>query len=108
MSILYLQTLYASLQQMLEYEGEDLEDVFMQPFKIGYKDVFGCDLTHELKEKGADTHVNHSNRQVSVLNNVKQHIYTPGTCYLCMEASCDNPIVDTWCLFDLMFTVGVR
>lgn len=56
-------TLYASLQQMLEYEGEDLEDVFMQPFKIGYKDVFGCDLTHELKEKGADTHVNHSNRQ---------------------------------------------
>lgn len=74
-SILYLQTLYASLQQMLEYEGEDLEDVFMQPFKIGYKDVFGCDLTHELKEKGADTHVNHGNRQVSVLSNVKQHIY---------------------------------
>lgn len=74
-SILYLQTLYASLQQMLEYEGEDLEDVFMQPFKIGYKDVFGCDLTHELKEKGADTHVNHGNRQVSEVSNVKQHIY---------------------------------
>lgn len=60
---------------MLEYEGEDLEDVFMQPFQIGYKDVFGCDLTHELKEKGADIHVNHSNRQVSLLCNVKEHIY---------------------------------
>lgn len=60
---------------MLEYEGEDLEDVFMQPFQIGYKDVFGCDLTHELKEKGADIHVNHSNRQVSLPCNVKEHIY---------------------------------
>lgn len=25
-----------------------------------------------------------------------------------LEASCDNSIVDTQCLFDLMFTVGVR
>lgn len=92
---------------MLEYEGEDLEDVFMQPFKIGYKDVFGCDLTHELKEKGADTHVNHGNRQVSVLSNVKQHLHTVYMLFT-LEASCDNSIVDTRCLFDLMFTVGVR
>ncbi|XP_061189216.1 ubiquitin-protein ligase E3A-like [Saccostrea echinata] len=56
-------TLYASLQHMLEYEGEDIEDVFMQPFKVGYKDVFGCDLTHELKERGGEMHVNHENKE---------------------------------------------
>lgn len=56
---------------MLEYEGEDLEDVFMQLFKIGYKDVFGCDLIYEFKEKGVDTYVNYGNRQVSVFSNVK-------------------------------------
>ena len=50
---------------MLEYEGDDLEDVFMQSFQVSYKDVFGCDLTHELKEKGADVHVNQQNKKVS-------------------------------------------
>ena len=50
---------------MLEYEGDDLEDVFMQSFQVSYKDVFGCDLTHELKEKGADVHVNQENKKVS-------------------------------------------
>lgn len=94
---------------MLEYEGEDLEDVFMQPFQIGYKDVFGCDLTHELKEKGADIHVNHSNRQVSLPCNVKEHIYIHvPTCNLRMEVSCDNSMVGTRCLFDIMSTVGIR
>lgn len=63
--ISFHQTLYASLQQMLEYEGDDLEDVFMQSFQVSYKDVFGCDLTHELKEKGADVHVNQENKKVS-------------------------------------------
>lgn len=63
--ISYLQTLYASLQQILEYEGDDFEDVFMQPFKVGYKDVFGCDLTHELKEKGGEIYLSQENKKVS-------------------------------------------
>lgn len=82
---------------MLEYEGEDLEDVFMQLFKIGYKDVFGCDLIYEFKEKGVDIYVNYSNRQVSVFCSVKEYIYIY--------------VIYVWKLvviFDLMFIVGVR
>ncbi|KAF0303632.1 Ubiquitin-protein ligase E3A [Amphibalanus amphitrite] len=56
-------TLYRSLQSMLEYEGDDMEDVFMQTFQVGYTDVFGANLTHDLRANGAQIPVNRSNVQ---------------------------------------------
>lgn len=60
-----LQTLYRSLVELLEYEGDDMEDVFMQTFRVGYQDVFGTSLTHDLKPDGDNILVNQSNKQVS-------------------------------------------
>lgn len=48
---------------MLEYDG-DVENTFMQTFKIDYKDVFGCVLSHELKDRGDQIPVTTQNRQV--------------------------------------------
>lgn len=45
-------TMYRSLLELLDYEGDDMEDVFMQTFRVGYQDVFGTSLTHDLKTDG--------------------------------------------------------
>ncbi|KAK7086788.1 Ubiquitin-protein ligase E3A [Halocaridina rubra] len=45
-------TLYRSLVELLEYKGDDMEEVFMQTFRVGYQDVFGTSLTHDLKTDG--------------------------------------------------------
>lgn len=58
--------LYKSLQDILEYDGDDMEDVFMQTFQISYQDVFGDILTHNLKENGDTIYVNQTNKQVIV------------------------------------------
>lgn len=57
-------TMYNSLNEMLKYEGADMEDVFMQTFRISYTDVFGNVLTHDLKENGDKIFVNQGNKQV--------------------------------------------
>jgi hypothetical protein len=49
---------------MLDYEGEDFEDVFMQTFLLSYKDVFGSTITQELKEKGNEIPVTKLNKKV--------------------------------------------
>lgn len=49
---------------MLDYEGEDFEDVFMQSFQISYDDVFGSTITHELKENGENIPVTQANKHV--------------------------------------------
>ena len=49
---------------MLEFDG-DVENTFMQTFKIDYKDVFGSVLSHDLKEGGDAVPVTNINRQVS-------------------------------------------
>ncbi|XP_076048039.1 ubiquitin protein ligase E3A isoform X2 [Oratosquilla oratoria] len=56
-------TLYRSLVELLEYEGDDMEEVFMQSYRIGYQDVFGANLTHDLKPDGENVLVNQSNKQ---------------------------------------------
>lgn len=61
-----LQTLASSLQQMLDYDGGDFEDVFMQTFRIGFLDVFGSSGIHDLKEGGEDITVTCENREVSL------------------------------------------
>ena len=59
------QTLAKSLQELLDYTEDDIEEVFMQTFQIGYKDVFGSTLTHDLKENGSQINVNQQNKHVS-------------------------------------------
>ncbi|XP_055592376.1 ubiquitin-protein ligase E3A isoform X2 [Uranotaenia lowii] len=55
--------LYNSLKSMLDYQENDMEEVFMQTFKICYKDVFGNTLDHELKPDGDSFFVNQDNKQ---------------------------------------------
>uniref|UniRef100_T1IQC0 Ubiquitin-protein ligase E3A n=1 Tax=Strigamia maritima TaxID=126957 RepID=T1IQC0_STRMM len=51
------------LTQLLQYEGDDLEDVFGLSFRIGYTDIFGVNLTYDLKENGSQIFVNQQNKQ---------------------------------------------
>lgn len=37
----------------------------MCTFAIGYTDMFGCSITHELKDNGAKIAVTNDNRQVT-------------------------------------------
>ncbi|XP_058835486.1 ubiquitin-protein ligase E3A isoform X2 [Topomyia yanbarensis] len=55
--------LYNSLKSMLDHQDNDMEEVFMQTFKICYKDVFGNTLDHELKPDGDKIFVNQDNKQ---------------------------------------------
>ncbi|XP_066246881.1 ubiquitin-protein ligase E3A isoform X2 [Euwallacea similis] len=54
--------LYNSLKQMLEYTGADLEEVFMQTFRISYQDVFGTIINYDLKDKGEKIPVTQENK----------------------------------------------
>ncbi|XP_076446588.1 ubiquitin-protein ligase E3A-like isoform X2 [Babylonia areolata] len=56
-------TLAKSLQQLLDHEGDDVEEVYMQTFRIGFKDIFGNDVQENLKDNGADILVTQSNKQ---------------------------------------------
>lgn len=62
-----LQTLYAGLKELLEYEEEDIEEAFIQTFRVCYTDVFGTTLFQELKEAGDQIFVNQDNKNVSVV-----------------------------------------
>ncbi|XP_015119706.1 ubiquitin-protein ligase E3A [Diachasma alloeum] len=56
-------TLYRTLTEMLGYVGDDMPDTFMQTFKVGYKDVFGSVLYHELRENGDEVYVTQENKR---------------------------------------------
>lgn len=49
---------------MLDFEG-DVENTFLCSFAIGYTDVFGNALTHDLIENGKDIPVTNENRKVN-------------------------------------------
>uniref|UniRef100_A0A182PJE2 HECT domain-containing protein n=1 Tax=Anopheles epiroticus TaxID=199890 RepID=A0A182PJE2_9DIPT len=55
--------LFNSLKSLLDYTDNDMEEVFMQTFKIGYRDVFGNLLEHELKPDSDKTFVTQDNKQ---------------------------------------------
>ncbi|KAH8322791.1 hypothetical protein KR059_005935, partial [Drosophila kikkawai] len=59
-------TLYKSLKSMLDYQGEDMEEVFDQTFKISYSNVFGEMVEHELVPHGKDVLVGQHNKQLFV------------------------------------------
>ena len=49
---------------MMDFEG-DVENTFMQTFRISYTDVFGATLSHDLKDNGDDMKVTKGNRRVT-------------------------------------------
>ncbi|KAH8357498.1 hypothetical protein KR200_000145, partial [Drosophila serrata] len=59
-------TLYKSLKSMLDYQGQDMEEVFDQTFKISYSNVFGEMVEHELVPHGKDVVVGQHNKQLFV------------------------------------------
>lgn len=60
--------LYNSLKSLLEYEKDDFDDVFFTTFRVSAKDVFGTDVSYDLKPNGDDLRVTKDNRQVKKLN----------------------------------------
>lgn len=62
---MYFQSLCKGLQDLLAYQQDDMESVFLQAFRITYKDVFGTVLVHDLKENGEKILVNQSSKEVS-------------------------------------------
>lgn len=58
--------LYKSLKSMLDYQGQDMEEVFEQTFKISYSDVFGDVVQHELVPNGQDVLVGQHNKELFV------------------------------------------
>ena len=56
-------SVWKGLQELLAYEGDDMEEVFMQPFQISYTDLFGSVITAELKEGGSEIMVNQENKK---------------------------------------------
>ncbi|KAG6448074.1 hypothetical protein O3G_MSEX005305 [Manduca sexta] len=56
-------TLYNGLKDMLEYTGDDLQDVYYQTFRICYQDVFGNNIFHDLKENGDNIFVTQENKK---------------------------------------------
>lgn len=49
----------------MEYNESDMEDVFMQTFRISYMDVFGSLIHYDLKENGDHISVTQENKYVS-------------------------------------------
>jgi len=59
----FKQSVWKGLKDLLEYSGDDMEEIFMQPFQISYTDLFGSMITTDLKEGGADIMVNQENKR---------------------------------------------
>lgn len=51
------------LEELLSYEDDDMEEIFLQTFRIIYQDVFDTILSHDLKEGGNQILVNQDNKQ---------------------------------------------
>lgn len=55
--------LYNGLQDLLNYQGNDIDEVFMHTYRIGYTDIFGVNLTYDLKENGEQISVSQENKR---------------------------------------------
>ncbi|KAL1459581.1 hypothetical protein WDU94_011550 [Cyamophila willieti] len=55
--------LFSGLTELMDYEGNDIEDVFMQTYRISFTDPFGSVLSHDLKPEGDSILVNQENKQ---------------------------------------------
>ncbi|XP_068148896.1 LOW QUALITY PROTEIN: ubiquitin-protein ligase E3A [Drosophila tropicalis] len=59
-------TLYKSLKSMLDYQGQDMEEVFDQTFRISYSNVFGEMVEHDLVPNGKELAVGQHNKKLFV------------------------------------------
>lgn len=58
------QVLHNSLKSLLEHTDDDVEDVYMQTFRISYNDMFGNIVYHDLIPDGDQTPVTMQNKKV--------------------------------------------
>lgn len=49
---------------MLNYEGDDMESVFLQTFRVCSTDVFGTLMYHDLKPNGDSVFVDQHSKKV--------------------------------------------
>lgn len=63
----YSQELYSGLKNLLDYEEDDIEEMFMQTFRICYKDAFGELVYHDLIDNGDQITVNQVNKRVRII-----------------------------------------
>ncbi|XP_059055358.1 ubiquitin-protein ligase E3A-like [Achroia grisella] len=56
-------TLYRGLQNMLEYTGDDLQNVYFQTFRICYQDAQRNNILYDLKENGDSIFVTQANKK---------------------------------------------
>ena len=61
---LFLQQIAQSLQSLLEYNGDDVEEAFGLTFQVTYSDVFGDLQACNLKKDGDSIPVTKDNLQV--------------------------------------------
>ena len=54
LAVVLFQSVHRSLQSMLDYTGDDFEEVFCQPFQISYTDLFGSTITKVGEYQGSD------------------------------------------------------
>ncbi|XP_063374930.1 ubiquitin-protein ligase E3A [Cydia amplana] len=55
--------LYSGLKDMLDYNDDDLEEVYYQTFRICYRDVFGNVIFHDLKGDADNIFVTQGNKK---------------------------------------------
>lgn len=56
---------------MLEYSEPDLEEVFLQTFRVGYQDVFGSLIQYDLKQNADSINVNQENKKARLFCLIK-------------------------------------
>ncbi|CAG9791844.1 unnamed protein product [Diatraea saccharalis] len=54
--------LYRGLKDMIDYAGDDLQELYYQTFRICYSDVFGNNIFHDLKKDGDSIFVTQDNK----------------------------------------------
>ncbi|KAK2715685.1 ubiquitin-protein ligase E3A-like [Artemia franciscana] len=55
--------LFRTLSEMLEYPGDDFDDIYMMTFRVAYTDIFGSTLFHDLKPNGDEVPVTKDNKK---------------------------------------------
>ncbi|KPI91170.1 Ubiquitin-protein ligase E3A [Papilio xuthus] len=96
-------SLYNGLKDMLDYSGDDLEEVYYQTFRICYKDVFGNNLFHDLKEEGDSLFVTQANKRNFDFNELEKSTEYDG------GYTADSRIIkDFWCIVHNLCIVEKR
>lgn len=60
----------------MDYNEPDIEEVFMQTFRISYQDIFGSIMHYDLKENGDQLNVTQENKYVSLCICFKSYLFS--------------------------------